>query len=470
MSDAHNSGQHSAPANTEPPIYRADLTLSDVSRDINAPIWAKPTGWWWGAFLTSFALLLLGAYVIWVQLHVGLGILGLRRPVMWGSYITDFVFWVGIGHAGTLISAILFLFRQRWRTAINRSAEAMTIFAVMCAGLFPLLHIGRTLLCYWLIPYPNQRHLWVNFKSPLVWDVFAVSTYFTISLLFWYQGLIPDLATVRDMETRPVAKAIYGFFAQRWKGTARDWLHYESAYGLFAAIATPLVLSVHSVVSSDFAVSSVPGWHDTIFPPYFVAGAIFSGFAMVVTILVILRKAFRLENYITMDHLEVMNKIILATSSIVTYSYLTEIFMAWYNGSPFEVHTYIWIRFFGPYAWAGWTTVVCNCMLPNLFWFKSIRRNLFLMFVLSITTNIGMWFERYVIIVTSLAEDYLPSSWGYFKVTAWDLAMFAGSVGLFFVLFLLFARFVPTIAVAEVKGVLRKPVGEAAPVLEESNA
>ena len=461
--------RHPMALTAEPPLYRADLTLTQVNKDIAAAIFRKPNAWWWGGLLVALGMLGIGSYVVWVQLHVGLGLLGLKRPVMWGTYITDFVFWVGIAHAGTLISAILFLFRQRWRTAINRSAEAMTIFSVICAGMFPLLHIGRTLIAYWLIPYPNTRHLWVNFRSPLIWDVFAVSTYATISLLFWYQGMIPDLATIRDMHPKPFARKVYGIFSQRWKGTARDWHHYEAAYGLFAAICTPLVLSVHSVVSSDFAVSSVPGWHDTIFPPYFVAGAIFSGFAMVITVLTITRKAFSLEDYITIDHMELMAKIILATSMMVSYAYLVEIFMAWYSESPFDTHIYIWIRFFGPYAWAGWLTVFCNCIAPLIFWFRWARRNLVTLFILSIIVNIGMWFERYVIIVTSLAQDYLPTNWRYFAPTVWDIGTFIGSLGLFFTLFMLFARFVPVVAIAEIKSVLAEPVGERA-LLEESRA
>ncbi|TAN22963.1 MAG: hydrogenase [Acidobacteria bacterium] len=442
------------------PLYRADLTISQVNRDLTAAIFRKPNKFWLLGMAIAHLCLFVGIYVVWVQLHVGMGVLGLKRPGMWGTYIVDFVFWVGIAHAGTLISAILYLFRQRWRTAINRSAEAMTIFAVMCAGLFPLLHIGRTLIAYWLIPYPNPRHLWVNFRSPLVWDVFAVSTYTIISILFWYQGMIPDLATVRDMHPNQWGRKFYGVIAQRWKGTAKDWHHYESAYGMFAAIATPLVLSVHSVVSSDFAVSSIPGWHDTIFPPYFVAGAIFSGFAMVITVLTVVRKAFNLEDYITMDHMELMAKIIVATSMIVSYGYIVEVFMAWYGQVPQENHIYIWIRFFGPYAWAGWTIVFCNCIAPLIFWFRKARRSLLLLFVVSIIINIGMWFERYVIIITSLSQDFLPSNWRYFAPTWMDIGTFVGSLGLFFINFMMFARVVPVISIAEVKGVLQNQVGE----------
>ncbi len=471
MSRDNTLQQQADAARREPPMYRADLTLTQVTRDISAPITGEPNGWWWAGFLISVALLGMGSAIVTYQLNYGLGLIGLMHPIMWGTYITNFVFWVGIGHAGTLISAILFLLRQRWRTAINRSAEAMTIFAVCCAGLFPLLHVGRTLLAFWLIPYPNFRYLWVNFRSPLIWDVFAVSTYATTSLLFWYQGMIPDLATIRDQEKRPLARKIYSIFAQRWKGTAADWHHYESAYGLFAAIATPLVLSVHSVVSTDFAVSTLPGWHDTIFPPYFVAGAIFSGFAMVVTILSILRKAFHLEDYITLDHMELMNKVILGTSMIVGYAYILEVYMAWYGENRYDWHIYVWIRFLGTYAWAGWLTIFCNVLTPLIFWFRKARRSLVVMFIVSIIANIGMWFERYVIICTSLAQDFLPSNWGYFRPTIFDIGVLVGSFGLFFTLFLLFARFVPTIAMSEIKAVLHHPVGEisGSPTLEESH-
>ena len=453
----------------EPPLYRADLTLTQVNRDILAPIFQRPTKAWWACFACAVGALAIGAGIVTYQLLVGMGIIGIEWPAMWGTYITNFVFWIGIGHAGTLISAILFLFRQRWRTAINRSAEAMTIFAVMCAGMFPLLHVGRTLLAYWLFPYPNQRHLWVNFRSPLIWDVFAVSTYATISLLFWYQGMIPDLATVRDaILNRPLAKKIYGIFSLGWKGTARDWHHYEAGYAMLAAIATPLVLSVHSNVSMDFATATAPGWHSTIFPPYFVAGAIFSGFAMVVTLTVIVRVVFKLEDYITLDHMELMNKIILVTSLMVAYAYSTEMFMAWYTGNPYEQYrfygipfsSHFWPAFSGPMAIGGWIMLSCNCVIPSLFWFRKIRRSVPAMFAISLFVNLGMWFERYVIIVSSQMRQYLPSSWGNFRPTRFDYGVLLGSFGLFFTLFLLFCRFVPVVAVAEIKHSLRKQVGE----------
>ncbi len=480
MSQGHpenTAQQHPMALEATPPMYRADLTLTQVTRDIVAPLDRRPNGWWWFGFLVSVALLAIGASAVVFQFREGLGVLGLTYPEMWGTYITDFVFWIGIGHAGTLISAILFLFRQRWRTAINRAAEAMTIFAVVCAGLFPLLRVGRTLLAYWLIPYPNFRQLWVNFRSPLIWDVFAVSTYATISLLFWYLGMVPDLATVRDHKTGKWARRVYGFFAMNWRGTARDWHHYESAYGMLAAIATPLVLSVHSNVAMDFATSTAPGWHSTIFPPYFVAGAIFSGFAMVITLMVIVRKIYDLEDYLTVDHMEMMCKIMLVTSLIVGYAYATEMFNAWYTSDIYERNRFYgvhfgltWTFFSGPYAFAATLMVICNVLTPQLLWIRRLRRSMPAMFVISLIANLGMWFERYTIIVSSQARQFLPSSFGYFRPPRFDYAVLAGSFGLVFTLFLLFVRFVPVIAVAEIKAVLRQPVGEPAAVLEESHA
>ena len=348
----------------------------------------------------------------------GIGIWGLNVPVGWAWDITNFVFWVGIGHAGTLISAILFLFRQKWRTSINRAAEAMTIFAVMCALTFPGIHVGRVWVAYWMFPLPNQMGMWPNFRSPLLWDVFAVSIYGTVSVLFWYVGLIPDLATMRDRAKTRIRKFVYGFFALGWRGSVRQWHHYETAYLILAALATPLVLSVHSIVSMDFAVSLLPGWHTTIFPPYFVAGAIFSGFAMVLTLMVICRKAFRLEHIITLRHFDYMAKIMLVTGTMVGYAYATEFFTAWYSGNPYELFTFL-NRALGPYAWAYWIMVTCNVISPQIFWFKKARTSIPILFVVSIVINIGMWFERFVIIVTSLHRDFLPSSWGYF--TSHDL-------------------------------------------------
>jgi molybdopterin-containing oxidoreductase family membrane subunit len=398
----------------------------------------------------SGAMVLLGAigWLVWE----GTGIWGLNNPVGWGWAIVNFVFWVGIGHAGTLISAILFLLRQQWRTAINRFAEAMTIFAVICALVFPGIHVGRIWLAYYMFPIPNQMLIWPNFRSPLLWDIFAVGTYFTVSTLFWYVGLIPDLATLRDRATK-VRKKVLGFFAMGWRGGNRQWQHYEKAYLMLAGLATPLVLSVHSVVATDFATSMVPGWHTTIFPPYFVAGAVFSGFGMVMTLAIIARKIYGLEDIITVNHLEKMNKIILVTGSMVGYAYMTEFFIAWYSGNEYEFFAFI-NRALGPYAWAYWIMFLCNVITPQIFWFKKLRRSIPVMFVASIFVNIGMWFERFVITVTSLSRDFLPSSWDYYSPSIWDILTFVGSFGLFFTFFLLFLRFLPMVALAEVKGVM----------------
>jgi molybdopterin-containing oxidoreductase family membrane subunit len=383
----------------------------------------------------------------------GIGIWGVNIPVGWGFDIINFVWWIGIGHAGTLISAILFLLRQKWRTSINRFAEGMTIFAVVCAGIFPGIHVGRVWLAYWLFPIPNQMQMWPNFRSPLLWDVFAVGTYATVSLLFWFMGMIPDLATLRDRSTTKLRWFIYGVLSLGWRSSNRHWHRFEMAYLLLAALATPLVLSVHSVVSFDFAVSIIPGWHTTIFPPYFVAGAIFSGFAMVVTLVIPTRHFFKLHEIITLRHLENMSKIMLATGMMVGLAYSTEFFIAWYSGNAYESFTFL-NRAFGPYAWAYWIMVSCNVLVPQIFWSKRLRTNLVVMWVASILINVGMWFERFVIVVSSLSRDYLPTSWGYYKPTIIDVLTFAGSFGLFFTLFLLFVRFLPIIGMAEVKGVM----------------
>jgi len=413
----------------------------------------KPPMAWYIAFVISFSLMsFLGLLVVYLVV-TGVGVWGNNNPVMWGFPIVNFVFWVGIGHAGTLISAILFLFRQKWRTSINRFAEAMTIFAVICAGLFPGIHIGRVWLAYWLFPIPNQMDLWPQFRSPLLWDVFAVGTYFTVSLLFWYVGMIPDLATLRDRATNQVKAIAYGFFALGWRGSMRHWHRYERAYLLLAALATPLVLSVHSVVSFDFAVAQLPGWHTTIFPPYFVAGAIFSGFAMVLSLAIPARELWGLKNFITMRHIENMCKIVLLTGSMVGYAYAMEFFMAWYSGEVYESFAFI-NRAFGQYAWAYWIMVSCNVICPQLFWFKAVRRNVWVIFIITLFVNLGMWFERFVITVTSLANDFLPSSWGWFQPTWVDVMTFVGSFGLFMTLFLLFIRFLPVLAIAEIKGVM----------------
>lgn len=430
------------------------LTYEAVTSEVCAPLERLPGKGWWAVFCGALCLLLIGIISIYKLVTTGIGVWGLNNSIGWAFDITNFVFWIGIGHAGTLISAILFLFRQKWRTAINRSAEAMTIFAVMTAGLFPLLHTGRPWLAFWLFPYPNTHgSLWVNFRSPLLWDVFAVSTYFTISAVFWYIGLIPDLATVRDRAKDKVRRFVYKILSLGWTGNMRNWMRYEMTYMILAALSTPLVLSVHSIVSFDFAVSVVPGWHTTIFPPYFVAGAIFSGFAMVMTLLIIVRKVLHLEDYITVRHLENMSKIIMCTGLMVGYAYASEFFIAWYSGSPYESFAFI-NRAFGPYAWAYWIMVSCNVFIPQLFWLKKMRTNLTVMFIISIFVNIGMWFERFVIIVTSLHRGYLPAEWSYFSPTIWDIGLLIGSFGFFFTFFLLFTRILPVIAMAEIKSIL----------------
>jgi Ni/Fe-hydrogenase subunit HybB-like protein len=434
----------------EAPVVAGRLSLAQIEELVAKPMDIKPDKKYFIALSISLTFLIIGAVLLGYTFYYGIGLWGNNEPVGWGFGIVNFVFWVGIGHAGTLISAILFLLRQKWRTGIARFAEAMTIFAVMCAGIFPIIHTGRPWLAGYLLPYPNQHSLWVNFTSPLVWDVFAVSTYFTVSLVFWYVGLIPDFATLRDRTSSNLKKTIYSIFSLGWRHSNRHWTHYEKAYMLLAGFATPLVLSVHTIVSFDFAVAILPGWHSTIFPPYFVAGAIFSGFAMVVTVLVFVRKIFNLENIITIDHLEKMNKIILATGMMVGYSYAMEFFIAWYSGMPVEQFVFI-NRAFGHYAWAYWIMVSCNVMIPQFFWFKKIRRSVPIMMVIVILVNVGMWFERFVIVVTSLSRDFLPSSWGYFKPTIFDIGILLGSFGLFFTLVILFTKSLPVVSISEIK-------------------
>jgi len=441
------------------PTQRAPLVLGDrdlaavtegVVQVLEAP---KPPKIWYALFGVSLLFTSLLGICIGYLFVTGTGVWGLNNPVNWGWAIVNFVWWVGIGHAGTLISAILYLFRQKWRTGINRAAEAMTIFAVICAGTFPGIHVGRIWVVYYMFPIPNQMDMWPQFRSPLLWDVFAVNTYFTVSLLFWYMGLMPDLATVRDRATTRVRQLAYGLFSLGWRGSNRQWHRYERAYLILAALATPLVLSVHSVVSFDFAVSQVPGWHTTIFPPYFVAGAIFSGFAMVVTLLAPARALFNLRDFITMRHLENMNKVILLTGCMVGLAYGTEFFIAWYSGNEVEAFAFK-ARAFGHYGWAYWIMVSCNVISPQLFWIKWCRTNIFAMVVICIFVNIGMWFERFVIIITSLSADFTPAAWDYYSPTWVDIATYLGSLGLFMTLFLLFCRFLPMIAISEVKGVM----------------
>lgn len=437
----------------ELPVVEGNPSLAEIDRVIARPMEERPDKKFFLALAVSSTLLLIGGLCIALSFYFGTGLWGNNQPVGWAFPIVNFVFWVGIGHAGTLISAILFLLRQKWRTGIARFAEAMTIFAVMCAGIFPIIHTGRPWLAGYLLPYPNQHDLWVNFISPLVWDVFAVSTYFTVSLVFWYVGLIPDFATMRDRTVSKIKKSIYSIFSLGWRHSHRHWQHYEKAYMILAGLATPLVLSVHTIVSFDFAVSIIPGWHTTIFPPYFVAGAIFSGFAMVVTVLIFVRKVFDLEHIITINHLEKMNKVIIATSMMVGYAYAMEFFIAWYSGVQFEQFVFI-NRALGPFAWAYWIMVSCNVIFPQFLWMKKIRRSVPIMLVISILVNVGMWFERFVITVTSLSRDFLPSSWGYYTPTLIDFGILIGSFGLFFTLVLLFTRTLPVISISEVKAVV----------------
>ena len=436
-----------------PPLIDGDKTPGQVTADVCRGLEGRPTRLWWIGFLIASSVLALGVWAVWYQIATGIGTWGLNRTVGWGFDITNFVFWVGIGHAGTLISAVLLLFRQKWRTSINRSAEAMTIFAVICAGLYPVIHMGRPWLAYWVFPYPNLRGpLWVNWRSALLWDVFAIGTYFTISLVFWYVGLIPDLATIRD-RAKGLRKKIFGFLSLGWNGSARTWSRYEMACMLLAALATPLVVSVHSVVSTDFATSLVPGWHTTVLPPYFVIGAVFSGFAMVLTLMLVARKVMSFEHYITLRHIHAMCMILVFTGSIVGLAYATELFTAWYSGSEYEQFAFA-NRMRGPMGWAYAVMVLCNVIAPQMLWFRKVRYSLGAIFAISILVNIGMWFERFVIIAGSLQRDYLPSSWSGYVPTLVEFGALAGGFGLFFTLFLLFCRFLPMIAMSEIKTVI----------------
>ena len=442
-------------ADIREPLIIGNKSLHDISEDIAKPIETNPNKWWWALFGASVLAMLWGFGCIFYTIGTGVGVWGLNNTVGWAWDITNFVWWVGIGHAGTLISAVLLLFRQKWRLSINRSAEAMTIFAVVQAGLFPLIHMGRIWVGYWVFPLPNQYgSLWVNFNSPLLWDVFAISTYFSVSLVFWYMGLIPDFALIRDRAIKPISKKIYTILSFGWSGKAKHWQRHEVMSLVLAGLCTPLVLSVHTIVSMDFATSVIPGWHTTIFPPYFVAGAIFSGFAMVQTLLLVMRKVVNMESYITMQHIEMMNIIIMVTGSIVGVAYITELFMAWYSGVEYEQYAFL-NRATGPYWWAYWAMMTCNVISPQLMWIKKLRRNIIFTFILSIFVNIGMWFERFVIIVTSLHRDYLPSSWSMFSPTFVDIGIYIGTIGFFMVLFLLYSRTFPVIAQAELKTILK---------------
>ena len=445
------------------PLILGNKSYHDITKDIAFPVEGKANKYWWILFSLSLVLFLWGVVSMAYTIGTGIGAWGLNKTVNWAWDITNFVWWIGIGHAGTLISAVLLLFRQKWRMSINRSAEAMTIFGVAQAALFPLIHMGRPWLAYYVFPIPNQfGSLWVNFNSPLLWDVFAISTYFSVSVVFWYIGLIPDFAMLRDRmsaKTAPMKKQLYSFLSFGWSGKAKHWQRFEEVSLVLAGLATPLVFSVHSIVSMDFATSIIPGWHTTIFPPYFVLGALFSGFAMVETLLIIMRKVVNMEAYITIKHIEYMNIIILLTGSLVGTAYITELFMSWYSGVEFEQYAFL-NRATGPYWWAYAIMMTCNVLTPQLYWFSSIRKSFVATFILSIFVNIGMWFERFVIIVTSLHRDYLPSAWTMFSPTFIDIGIYLGTIGFFFVLFLLYARTFPVIAQAELKSIVKSSGSE----------
>jgi len=430
------------------PGHTFKSVTEEVSRIVLTP--RTPLGWFFGFTLAGGFVLMLLVALAWLLVK-GPGIWAVTIPVAWGFAIVNFVWWIGIGHAGTLISAILLLFKQGWRNSINRFAEAMTIFAVVCAALFPLIHVGRPWLGYWLLPYPNTMNVWPQFRSPLMWDCFAVSTYATISVVFWYIGMVPDLGTLRDRAQSRLGQYFYGMLSMGWRGSVRHWARYETASLLLAGLATPLVLSVHTVISFDFAVALLPGWHDTIFPPFFVAGAIYSGFAMVITLAVPIRKFYHLEDLVTLRHIDNMGKVMLATGLIVAYGYVSEVFMSYcYSASHWE-YFMMWNRMFGPMGWSYWVLITCNIALPQLLWSRKLRRNVGFMFLMSLIVNTGMWFERFVIVVTSLTRDYLPSSWGTYRATKWDYATFAGTLGLFTFLFFLFIRFLPMIPMSELR-------------------
>jgi molybdopterin-containing oxidoreductase family membrane subunit len=454
--------QETGPA--RPGIIGGDHSFATVTDKISSIVLTRPTSWkWWVGFGISFALWMLLLFAVSYLLVKGVGIWGINIPVGWGFAIVNFVWWIGIGHAGTLISAILLLLRQQWRTSINRFAEAMTLFAVACAGLFPLIHMGRPWFFYWMLPYPNTMELWPQWRSPLVWDVFAVSTYATVSALFWYVGLIPDLATLRDRSTSRLGRIIYGILAMGWRNSALHWQRYEVAYLLLAGIATPLVVSVHTVVSFDFAVAIVPGWHTTIFPPYFVAGAIYAGFAMVLTLTIPLRVMFGLKDFITDKHLDNMAKVMLATGLMVAYGYMMEAFTAFYSAERYELYV-TKNRAMGPYAPVYWSLIFCNVLTPQLIWFRKVRRTPIFLFLVAMVVNVGMWLERYVIVVTSLHRDFDPSSWGNYSGTIWDYATYIGTIGMFLALVFLFIRFLPMISIFEMRTLL-----PAAEVREEAH-
>src|SRR5689334_13488552 len=454
MKDEAEKPYTEGPMHSTTPMIDPGLTFASVTDKISSIVLKRKTSLaWFFGFALSFALFQLMLLTMTNLLFVGIGLWGVNVPVAWGVAILNFVWWIGIGHAGTLISAILLLLRQKWRTSINRFAEAMTLFAVAQAGMYPVFHLGRPWLMYWLFPYPNTMGIWPQFRSPLMWDVFAVSTYATVSAVFWFVGLIPDFATLRDRAKSKPFQIIYGMLAMGWRGSARHWHRYETAYLLLAGLATPLVLSVHTIVSFDFAVGIIPGWHATIFPPYFVAGAIYAGFAMVILLTVPLRKLYGLESFITMRHMHNMAKVMLATGLIVFYGYMIEAFFGWYSGNQYE-HFMIWNRMHGPYATYYWILILCNGVTPQLLWIKKLRSRLLWLWLISIVVSIGMWLERFVIVVVSLSRDFLPSSWGMYKPSQWDWSMFIGTIGFFFALLFLFIRFLPMISIFEMRTIL----------------
>jgi Ni/Fe-hydrogenase subunit HybB-like protein len=454
MADEPQKPYMEGPMHSTHPVIDPGLTFASVTDKISSIVLKRRTSLaWFFGFAISFALFQLMLLAITNLVFVGIGLWGVNVPIAWGVDILNFVWWIGIGHAGTLISAILLLLRQKWRTSINRFAEAMTLFAVAQAGMYPIFHLGRPWLAYWLFPYPNTMGIWPQFRSPLMWDVFAVSTYATVSAMFWFVGLIPDFATLRDRAKSKFFQMLYGLLAMGWRGSARHWHRYETAYLLLAGLATPLVLSVHTIVSFDFAVGIIPGWHATIFPPYFVAGAIYAGFAMVLLLTIPLRKFYGLEGFITMRHMHNMAKVMLATGLIVGYGYIIEAFFGWYSGNRYERYM-IWNRMHGPYALYYWALILCNIITPQFLWSKKIRSNLAALWIISFIVSIGMWLERFVIVVTSLHRDFLPSSWGMYQPTMWDWSMFIGTIGFFFTLLFLFIRFLPMISIFEMRTIL----------------
>ncbi|MBL7904855.1 MAG: polysulfide reductase NrfD [Bacteroidales bacterium] len=438
------------------PLILGDKNYRQISDDVIAPINNPIPGWWKFSFFVALMMSLFGIMALYQTVAVGLGTWGVNNSVGWGWEIINFVWWIGIGHAGTAFSIFLLILRQKWRTSINRAAEAMTVVAVACAAIFPAIHMGRVWLAFFIFPYPNTRGpLWVNFNSPLFWDFIAISAYLLISASFWYFGMVPDFATIRDKATSKVKKAVYGFFAFGWTGSSREWLRYEALSYVLGGIAAVLVVSVHSIVSTDFAVSVIPGWHTTVFPPYFVVGAIFSGFAMVMTLMIIIRKMYKFQEYVTDSHLQAIAKILIFISLIMGTAYATEIFIAWYSGSQYEMFTFFKNRITGDYSFQFWAMVVCNAFIPQLFWFKKVRQNLTMAFIISIFINIGMWYERFNILITSLSKDYLPSSWTTYTPTWVEIGIYVGTLGFFTVGVLLFFKYIPMIAISEVKSVLK---------------